>query len=288
MGNAVFVLDAITGELIHTFATSRSVAADVALMDYDRDGYVDRAYVADLGGNIYRLNFENSSGASAVSGWSSYRLANLGDGAVDPRKFFYKPDIVKTKNFTAILLGSGDREKPLQSATQDHFLQIFDRRNAKGSPGTAPTPIVFSGLSPISDSASYTGAGCYMTLAQGEKVVNAATSLAGQTYFGTNRPTASSTTSCSANLGETRSYAMTQFCGSAISSEIIGGGLPPSPVAGFVTIVGPDGKETTLPVVIGAPNGDGSPIAGPLAPKCPDYAGSFPLQRRYWYRENPR
>jgi type IV pilus assembly protein PilY1 len=288
MGNAVYVLDAITGSLLHTFSTTRSVAADVALMDHDRDGFVDRAYAADLGGNIYRLNFEDSTGASAVSGWSSYRVADLGDGAADARKFFNKPDIVKTKNFTAIMLGSGDREKPLLSATQDHFFQVFDRRNAKGSPAEALTPIVFSGLNEISGTPSYSGAGCYMTLAQGEKVVNAATSLAGQTYFGTNRPAAPSANSCSANLGEARTYAMTQFCGAAVSSEIVGGGLPPSPVAGFVTLVGADGKEVTLPVVIGAPNKDGSPIAGPLAPKRPNYAGSFPLQRRYWYRENSR
>jgi len=287
MGNKVFVLDAFNGSLLKSFDTTRSVAADVALMDHDRDGYVDRAYVVDLGGKVYRLNFETAA-STAVADWSSYVLADLGTGFTDPRKFFYKPDIVKTNAFTAVMMGSGDREKPLASATQDHFFQIFDRRNEKGSPATAPTPIAFNTLAENTSTPSYTGNGCYLTLAQGEKVVNASTSLAGQSYFGTNRPTPASSNSCTANLGLAKTYAMDQFCGAATSSVIIGGGLPPSPVAGFVSIIGEDGKETVVPVVIGAPNIDGSPVSGPLDPVRPKYVGSLPIQRRYWFQERQR
>jgi type IV pilus assembly protein PilY1 len=49
MGNAVFVLDAYTGALLKTFGVTRSVPADVALVDSDFDGFIDRAYAVDLG-----------------------------------------------------------------------------------------------------------------------------------------------------------------------------------------------------------------------------------------------
>ena len=61
MGNAVYVLDAISGSALKTFATTRSVPADVALIDSDFDGYIDRAYAVDLGGTLYRIDFESGS-----------------------------------------------------------------------------------------------------------------------------------------------------------------------------------------------------------------------------------
>jgi len=51
-------------------------------------------------------------GASAISGWTITKLAALQD-AGNTRKFFYDPDIVQTNVFTALMLGSGNREQPL-------------------------------------------------------------------------------------------------------------------------------------------------------------------------------
>jgi hypothetical protein len=56
-GNKVFVLNANDGTLIKTFTTDRSVAADVTLIDRDFDQRADHAYVADTGGNLYRIDF---------------------------------------------------------------------------------------------------------------------------------------------------------------------------------------------------------------------------------------
>jgi len=97
---------------VKSLATDRSVPASVALADSDYDGYVDRAYAVDIGGNVYRIDFETAAGASAVSGWAITKLAALQD-AGNTRKFFYDPDIVQTNVFTALMLGSGNREQPL-------------------------------------------------------------------------------------------------------------------------------------------------------------------------------
>jgi type IV pilus assembly protein PilY1 len=181
---------------------------------------------------------------------------------VTGRKFFFGPDVVLTREFAALMIGSGDREKPLLGATQDHFFQVFDRRTFKGAPDTA-TPVLWSALSPMDAQPNNPPSGCYLVLAQGEKVVNAATSIGGNAYFGTNRPSSSSPSNiCSANLGLAKTYAMPLFCVAAEGEVVAGGGLPPSPVAGIVTVTRPNGTEVQVPFVIGAPNSRNSAIEG--------------------------
>lgn len=295
MGNAVYVLNARTGGLLRAFTglnavapligIGRSVAADVTLMDSDFDGLVDRAYAVDLGGQVYRIDFEAAdNSALAASAWTIYKVADLSAGTTTGRKFFFGADVVATRSFTALMLGSGDREKPLLSATNDHFFQIFDRRVAKGAPLLA-TPIVWSALLAMGSAPSVTGDGCYMALAQGEKVVNAATSIGGSTFFGTNRPSSSSASNiCSANLGVARTYAMPLFCVASTGQVVTGGGLPPSPVAGIVTVRRANGTAVQVPFVIGAPNSRNSGIEGSrLRPTI-----ESPRQRRYWYQEQQR
>ena len=81
--------------------------------------------------------------------------------------------------------------------------------------------------------------------------------VGGVVYFGTNKPIAAP--ACIADLGESRSYAMSFLDGSGarspggagtgddLYSEVLTtGGLPPSPVAGLVDIGG-----TIVPVCLG-------------------------------------
>src|SRR5947207_1027738 len=60
-GAGVYVLDAQTGQQLAFFTTTRSVAADVALISIATVGVVDHAYAADTGGNIYRIDFAANS-----------------------------------------------------------------------------------------------------------------------------------------------------------------------------------------------------------------------------------
>lgn len=296
MGNAVLVLDAFTGELLKTFETDRSVPADISVVDSDFDGYVDRAYAADVGGNIYRIDFEQSGASpNAVGGWEIFKFAELAGG--NTRKFLYAPDVVITKNFTAVMVGSGDREKPLADESADAFFTVFDRNVAKGTPEDTDV-ITFGDLARVGTDGDRTK-GCYIPMdVQGEKVVNAPVTVGGVTYFGTNRPLPA--TECRANLGQAKVYAAPLFCAQPEQQILLTGGLPPSPVAGTVEvsfpalnedgepILGDDGNPTLeskrVPFVIGGIN-DKQAFPEPTLVKPP-----IPPQRRrsYWYLENAR
>jgi len=218
---------------------------------------------------------------TAPAAWTKYTLADLSGGTATGRKFFFGPDVIVTRAFTALMLGSGDREKPLLSNTHDHFFELFDRNLGKGAPGTF-TSTVFGDLAAAGSSSSTSGAGCYVQLEEGEKVVNAATSIGGVSFFGTNRPSsgAAAAHTCSANLGIAKTYSMPLFCVTPTGSTLAGGGLPPTPVSGIVSIgTGASAKKVVF--VIGAPNPKNSGIEGSRV----NPVIKVPRSRIYWYQE---
>jgi type IV pilus assembly protein PilY1 len=284
MGNAVLVIDAFDGTLVKSFATDRSVAADVTLMDANVDGKVDRAYAVDVGGNIYRLDFETDTSTDRAN-WSIYKLAALQAGASYPRKFFFPPDVVQAPNFVAVMAGSGDREKPLNQISSDAFFVVYDT-NTGHAPTVTPSPITQSALTPVG-STTPSSNGCYLDMLSGEKVVNAPVSALGVTYFATNQPTTASPTTCLSNLGRAKIYSVPLFCQTATNQVLTGGGLPPSPVTGIVSVsftVNGQTQNKNVAFIIGAPNAKKSGIEGSkVQPKI------TPVRRKnYWYLEGQK
>jgi type IV pilus assembly protein PilY1 len=284
MGNAVLVFDALDGALLKTLPTAKSVAAPVAVIDTDFDGYADRGYVVDMGANVYRVDFETAAGDGALANWTITKIAALADGA-NTRKLFYEPDVVLTRRFAALMMGSGNRERPLLASTNDRFYTLFDYRTAKG----APTASVVMDASMPAASASFnlnsSVPGCYYAMAtNGEKVVTSSVSTGGYSYFSTNQPSPPAPGSCASNLGIAKTYRMPLFCGTPDSIELAGGGLPPSPVIGNVEIeIAADGTHPAstrmVPFIIGGFNAVHSGIGVAPVPVNVD-----PTRRRvYWF-----
>ena len=132
MGRGVFVVDAATGAKINllsppTGVQGYSFAADVTPLDLDGDGYVDRIYAADTGGNIFRFDAVQSAEIGTAGYWKTYLIAKVGDvgndGGSDARKFLFAPEVVPFRDAgvlkTNVLIGSGDREKPLANKKTD-------------------------------------------------------------------------------------------------------------------------------------------------------------------------
>lgn len=330
MGRGIFILDAITGALVwkasydsaassgsstwtSTGTTTQatclsdklrySIPSDITLMDRNRDGYIDRLYVADLGGQVWRVDLE--PGNTAITppynhvtpdNWKLHRLASLGEcGTAVCRKFFFPPEVINTTGYDAVILGSGDREHPLYNntaATGKQNMVFLLKDTYTGNDATGMTRIrLADSPSPLfnATSTAYDGSlsGYYINLADGEKVVNAPLVTAGYVFFGTNQPTAPSTTSCTSSLGTARGYRLSPFTASYQSVIFAGGGLPPSPVSGVVNITTASGETELVPFLIGGGNPEctGADCASALGGQKPPIAVSTSRIRTYWYKK---
>jgi type IV pilus assembly protein PilY1 len=143
MGRAIYVVDALTGQLIwHTGPAASgtgsgsyvqsagmryAIPADLSVINSDLDvnGYDDRIYAADTGANIWRVNISDSNPAN----WTVYKVASLrsDNTAANARKFLFAPDIVAFDSTTdSVLIGSGDREHPFDTTVGNRFYMIKD------------------------------------------------------------------------------------------------------------------------------------------------------------------
>jgi type IV pilus assembly protein PilY1 len=280
-GTGVYVMDMRTGARLAHLPTDFSVPGDISLVDMDGDGYVDRAYLVDVRAQVYRIDIEGTDGAlRAPTSWKITKIAAMNDGSdgvSGTRKVFFAPDVVMTRDYLAILFGTGDREHPLIGTTNDAFFLVKDMKVTKGEP-TSVTVITQAQLSSINTAtdAPADPEGCYYSLAtNGEKVINQPITFGGLTYFSTTRPVFDSN-ACS--RAESRAYQLPLVCKPPRYRNLVGDGLPPSPVVGYVDVGG--GK--LVPFVIGGPNDNNSAIEASRAQVL------VPGKRRrsYWYIEN--
>jgi type IV pilus assembly protein PilY1 len=321
MGRSIVMLDAVTGKTVwvacpRTSCTTTGVSltvpgmtyaipADITLLDRDGDGYTDRLYTGDLGGNIWRADINDSAPAS----WKVTQIASLSGGtSTTARKFFYPPDVTPTATFDAVVAASGDREHPLlanaSSTVVNRFYMLKDT-NIGTSVVTGWIKITESLLTDETGAAagttapyssSSTTSGFYVTLGtagDGEKAVNAPLTVAGYTYFGTNTPfnPTANPDMCYPNLGLARGYAINFLTGAGLNNKgyitFDGGGLPPSPVFGLVEINPGSGVYT--PVLIGGGNQTGSAVGGnntsALGANKVTPPNTGKRKRTYWFTE---
>jgi len=103
IGNAIYIIDPDTGERLWSAGGNAdadlvlpnmnyAIPSDIALSDSDNDGITDRFYVGDLGGQVWRIDFDHTG--HAIGG----RLAVLAQNNVvaNHRRFFYPPRISRT------------------------------------------------------------------------------------------------------------------------------------------------------------------------------------------------
>lgn len=308
-GAAVYVLDGNTGAVIRTFSTDRSVAGDVALVDVNLDGTVDLAYVADTGGNIYRINFSDPSNGFAALSSSSWTITKVAYTSGSGRKFLFAPSVLPYKNEVYVAIGSGDREHPLAlsypftTPIVNRFYVYLDDPTQSTLNNLDSSTVSYNFTPGSSDVSSNTcnspkvlpggtKKAWFMSLNQngtGEQTVTSSLILGGLVSFSTNRPITGA--ACSQDLGEARGYTVNLLngagaigvdgtCGGVLSSVFVGGGLSPSPVAGVVTI-NVNGVNVTQTVEIGVAQKDGS-TSTPISPQQVLPPATPTIQRLYW------
>lgn len=327
-GKAVLIINVLTGQPVKIFENDAdgnantgsnitnmnySIPSAVRAMDTDRNGFLDKIYVGDMGGRVWRIGrFDKDVLGNAISfplaneniqDWQGQRLFaadcneascsdgsdNNGNGLIDEwRKFFYPPTVTLEEGYDLVLIGSGDRENPCTWFTLDEMYAIKDDHSLL--PVTTPPPAswVRSDLSDVT-SVAYdpTKKGWRLSLASGEKMLAESTVFAGILYFTTFTP---NNDACVPG-GAATIYGLLYKTGAAgvdfdangspERSLVIGGGIPSRPV-----VVISD-TAMALFVSVGSANPDDaspSTSAAILKPNTP--ALGFNLRTIWWKEGN--
>lgn len=154
-GNAIYIINAKTGDLLWSTtydASARgategkkymknSIVAGVTVLDRDNDGFIDHLYAADLGGQVFRIDFKNGNvNTSSVN--ITRILADDQAGTSYARRFYERPNFsVYRENgvlFGLVNVISGDRSSPLSTlratdAQADRVYGILDRDITKAN-----------------------------------------------------------------------------------------------------------------------------------------------------------
>jgi type IV pilus assembly protein PilY1 len=156
IGNAIYIVNPYTGARIwwassDTSATlpldkmNFSIPSELALTDSNGDGWSDRIYVGDTGGQLWRIDLGDQLDTNANGGSAGFVFADVGCGSTGTtvrvhdtsgncpsdttnqarRKFFFPPDVAQvndtnfstTANYDLVTIASGDREDPLDLLT---------------------------------------------------------------------------------------------------------------------------------------------------------------------------
>jgi len=262
VGNNIYIVDANTGTKLwslldnNNFKGKHSIAADITLLDSDYDGYIDRIYAADTGGDIWRIDMPGDKKGA----FNHHKLAQLGIGA--DRRFFYKPVIARTlfskvtiigevitrldSPYDAVVIGSGKRTNPNDAKTADQLFMIRDENTVtKSFTGKEPTPIMPHDLMVMNDdpfektlnskngksdiggfvkleAALALKKGWRYELTTGEKSLAAATVVGGVAYFTSFTPASDSSTKnqCSLSGGGGSLYAFHLHYGTKVYDKL--------------------------------------------------------------------
>jgi type IV pilus assembly protein PilY1 len=146
-GAGIHILDLVSGQqLWRTGADgaadlslplmTRSIATDVRVIDLTGNGFADRMYASDMGGQIWRFDITNGQPTSTViAGGVIARVGAEGLAAptdADTRRFYTSPDVslfkdvVQERQYLAISIGSGYRAHPFDLSANDHFFSFRD------------------------------------------------------------------------------------------------------------------------------------------------------------------
>ena len=264
IGRGIYIVEAETGKRvwaltpnINGFKGKHSIAADITTLDSDYDGYIDRIYAADTGGDVWRIDMPGTN----TNDFSHFKLAELGSNkATEDRRFFYKPLVARTiyskvsettvngkkvitrldTPYDAIVIGSGNRSKPTGTNEQDQLFMIRDENTVTqtfktNAPDTIkPDDLMLMNSDPFGnalddvddfvdleiDLAKFNG--WRYELSTGEKSLAASTVVGGVAYFTSFTPASETSTEnqCSLSGGGGSLYAFHLHYGTKVYDDL--------------------------------------------------------------------
>ncbi|HTU03540.1 MAG TPA: PilC/PilY family type IV pilus protein, partial [Candidatus Sulfotelmatobacter sp.] len=251
LGKAVFAIDIATGTKLWEYNNATgstddrkymnfSIPADVTAVDYNSDGFIDRVYVGDVGGQVWKFDVMgrdssgNPTGATLSSGkvtnWLGKRLFTAdatGDNPPNnpPAAGEYYPKqgiwdaIIPAYDIKAnrwIYFGTGDRDHPDNpNAVPNRFYGIIDPVDISLATDMANgSALSEANLVDITSNNGTPIQGWYMQLTgANERVLSSANVFNSIVYFSSFTPTTATT--CGAGGGNANLYAVQMVTGYA-------------------------------------------------------------------------
>jgi type IV pilus assembly protein PilY1 len=139
LGRAFFVIDVKTGEIIWEFSydggheqkkyMTHSLTASPTAVDTNGDGYIDKVYIGDLGGQMWVFDVSfNAKDKKSNSQWAGKRLFKA--PGINPEKhpIYYQPAVPFDRYRNPwVYFGTGDREHPKDTSNPaERFYAIKD------------------------------------------------------------------------------------------------------------------------------------------------------------------
>jgi type IV pilus assembly protein PilY1 len=255
-GRAIYVVDITNGNKIWSYSNSNdsnmkySIPSDITPIDTNGDGLIERLYVGDMGGQMWRFDIGDMSNTGSWTGKRIFIASSTGTpGSGSSGKIFYPPDVTLETNkgqgtYDMLFFGTGDREKPNDTPSIDTYWvnsRLYAIKDYDINPPVS-LPFYESNLSDVTSdvlqsSTSTAGAktsllqslqsdmGWFIQLNQstgespnpGEKCDAAAVVLGGAAYYTTFTPTPVNTQSdCALGTGQGTIYILQYQTGNAV------------------------------------------------------------------------
>ncbi len=260
-GKAVFAIDLATGTKLWEYYNNSgsddrkymnySFAANPTIADLDLDGYIDRMYIGDVGGQLWKFDLSAAATLSGglVNNWTGKKLFDappvvttppLGEYYADNAIYAAPIPAYDDQGNLWIYFGTGDRNHPNNTTYPNRFYGIKD--NVGMTNGSVLTE---ANLVDVTSSNATATQGWYFKLGASEKVLASADVFNKVVFFSTFIPTSTST--CTSGGGTAKLYAIQTVTGyaavdfstglaltttdaSVARSKDIGTGIPSKPV----------------------------------------------------------
>ena len=268
-GKAFFAVDLASGTKLWEYASTPgvtddrqymnfSIAAGPTAIDLDNDGLLDRVYVGDVGGQIWKFDVT----ADDSSGWTGKRF--FAADAASPseqapaRGIYAAPAIALDHQRNVwLFFGTGDFRQP-HATSMGRFYGLKDGTGmTNGAPLTEASP----GIEDVTTGNAAVSRGWYVVLAgRGEKPLGTATVFNGAVLFSTFTPDPAG--ACGPGSGSTKLYALQASTGYAAVDFGTGTALA-APTAASPRFREVGRGSGSMPVVVLTP---------PIAPGAPPTA----------------
>ncbi len=296
-GKAFFAVDLSNGSLLWQYykdGTSDdrqymnfSLTENSTAVDLNNDGYVDRVYIGDTGGQLWKFDVS----ASATSSWAGKRLFTAAPSQTNPpaagefyptQAFYGAPVLAYDTNLNLwVFLGTGDRNHPNSTAT-NRFYGIKETTNMSNAAALSESNLV-----DVTSTNGTSAGGWFFRLGTNEKVLDPANVFNMDVLFSGFTPV--STVTCTSGGGTAKLYSVQMQTGYAAIDFATGAALSTTDASVVRSTTIGQGIASMPVVIVTPPQGSGMATASAITattnqqlPSNPIPAPAFLKQVRSW------